>query len=178
MSLLPLVVCGSMRWAADNWTKPESWWPQCCCLLRASQAQSVYIDSVHHLGSRERFLTLWDACLGMRSGHRSFSMGISGSVCSDQEFELGNADDKNPWFSCCCCFLGVPWVHLWRSRSCSGDLAVVWLPRSCQWILFRFYPLYIGTSVCVLSGVQLCNPIDCSLPDSCVHGISQPRILE
>ena len=42
-----------------------------------------------------------------------------------KEFELGNADDKNPWFSCCCCFLGVPWVHLWRSRGCSGDLAVV-----------------------------------------------------
>ena len=24
----------------------------------------------------------------------------------------------------------------------------------------------------------LCDPMDCSLPDSCVHGISQARILE
>ena len=34
--------------------------------------------------------------------------------------------------------------------------------------------------VCLsLSRVQLfCDPIDCSLPGSCVHGISQARILE
>ena len=33
--------------------------------------------------------------------------------------------------------------------------------------------------VCVLSCVlTLCNPMDCSLPDSSVRGISQARILE
>ena len=30
----------------------------------------------------------------------------------------------------------------------------------------------------VLSRVTLCNPMDCSLPDSSVHGILQARILE
>ena len=29
-----------------------------------------------------------------------------------------------------------------------------------------------------LSHVRLCNPMDCSLPDSSVHGIFQVRILE
>ena len=29
-----------------------------------------------------------------------------------------------------------------------------------------------------LSHVQLCNPMDCSLPDSSVHGIFQARVLE
>ena len=29
-----------------------------------------------------------------------------------------------------------------------------------------------------LSGVQLCNPMDCNLPGSSVHGISQARTLE
>ena len=29
-----------------------------------------------------------------------------------------------------------------------------------------------------LSCVQLCNPIDCSLPGSSVHGIFQARVLE
>ena len=30
----------------------------------------------------------------------------------------------------------------------------------------------------MLSLVQLCDPVDCSLPGSSVHGISQARILE
>ena len=32
--------------------------------------------------------------------------------------------------------------------------------------------------VCVLSRVQLCDPLDCGQPDSSVHGISQARMLE
>ena len=32
--------------------------------------------------------------------------------------------------------------------------------------------------LCVLSHVQLCDPMDCSPPGSSVHGISQARILE
>ena len=32
--------------------------------------------------------------------------------------------------------------------------------------------------VCALSQFQLCDPMDCSLPGSSVHGISQPRRLE
>ena len=35
-----------------------------------------------------------------------------------------------------------------------------------------------GLCVCVLSRVWLCNPMDCSLPSSSFHGISQARILE
>ena len=38
--------------------------------------------------------------------------------------------------------------------------------------------LLILPCVCVLSHVQLCDPMDCSLPGSCVHGILQARILE
>ena len=32
--------------------------------------------------------------------------------------------------------------------------------------------------VCMLSHVQLCGPMDCSLPDSSLHGLFQARILE
>ena len=32
--------------------------------------------------------------------------------------------------------------------------------------------------VCALSRVRLCDPLDCGLPGSSVHGISQARILE
>ena len=28
------------------------------------------------------------------------------------------------------------------------------------------------------SGLTLCDPMDCSLPGSCVHGIFQARVLE
>ena len=41
--------------------------------------------------------------------------------------------------------------------------------------------LLLGRKCCVCSsfrGVQLCNPMDCSLPGSSVHGILQARILE
>ena len=40
---------------------------------------------------------------------------------------------------------------------------------------------FLHTHVCVLSlqsCLTLCNPMDCSLPGSCVHGILQARILE
>ena len=35
-----------------------------------------------------------------------------------------------------------------------------------------------GVKVKSLSRVQLCNPMDCSLPGSCIHGILQARVLE
>ena len=45
------------------------------------------------------------------------------------------------------------------------------------------FVLYSGENVCVyvcesLSCVQLCNPMDCSLPGSSALGILQARILE
>ena len=36
----------------------------------------------------------------------------------------------------------------------------------------------LSNCVCVFSHVQLCDPMDCSLPVSSVHGILQARILE
>ena len=40
-------------------------------------------------------------------------------------------------------------------------------------------PLYASVCMHVCSAVSaLCNPMDCNLPGSCVHGISQARILE
>ena len=33
-------------------------------------------------------------------------------------------------------------------------------------------------TVCAQSCLTLCDPLDCSPPDSSVHGISQARILE
>ena len=43
-----------------------------------------------------------------------------------------------------------------------------------------FVCLFYVVCVCVLSQscLTLCNPMDCSLPDSSVHGIFQARILE
>ena len=36
----------------------------------------------------------------------------------------------------------------------------------------------VHARACVLSCVRLCDPMDCSLPGSSVHGIFQARILE
>ena len=38
--------------------------------------------------------------------------------------------------------------------------------------------IYICVCVCAQLCLTLCNPMDCILPDSSVHGISQARILE
>ena len=49
-------------------------------------------------------------------------------------------------------------------------------------VLYDFQVLHIlfYTVLCAqpLSHVQVCNSMDCSTPDSSVHGISQARILE
>ena len=39
----------------------------------------------------------------------------------------------------------------------------------------RYMPLLY---MCVLNHIQLCDPMDCPLPGSFVHGIFQARILE
>ena len=44
-------------------------------------------------------------------------------------------------------------------------------------IMFSFN-LFITIAVVFKSRPTLCNPVDCSPPDSSVHGISQARILE
>jgi len=36
----------------------------------------------------------------------------------------------------------------------------------------------VSQSVNLLSHVQLCSPVDCSLPGSSIHGIFQARVLE
>ena len=51
-----------------------------------------------------------------------------------------------------------------------------------KWIIFPFPYLKLCTEhgyiLSPFSRVWLCNPLDCSPPDSSVHGISQARILE
>ena len=50
----------------------------------------------------------------------------------------------------------------------------------CNITVFPFYTLFLKVKVKVksLSRVRLCDPMDCSLPGSSVHGIFQARILE
>ena len=47
-------------------------------------------------------------------------------------------------------------------------------------VLFFSETMYGCRCMCVHTQLclTLCNPMDCSLPDSSVHGISQGRILE
>ena len=52
----------------------------------------------------------------------------------------------------------------------------------CISLIFDHEPIILCVCVCVCVCAQscpiLCNPMDCSLPGSSVHGISQARILE
>ena len=49
-----------------------------------------------------------------------------------------------------------------------------------MYIIYYFLSLSLGlcVCVCVLSCIHLCDPMDCRLPGSSVHGILQARILE
>ena len=54
-----------------------------------------------------------------------------------------------------------------------------WFYKYPNWThLISFSFTHHGSDVCVLSRVQLCDPIDCSPPGSTVHWIFQARILE
>ena len=54
------------------------------------------------------------------------------------------------------------WLHFWS-----------WYGGN---VLRNYYDVYV--CVCVQSCLTLCNPVDCSPPDSSVHGIFQARTLE
>ena len=70
-----------------------------------------------------------------------------------------------------------PWPQ-GRDQAC-----VVWTGWVCpekRYHILRGHPSYHICHVCsaAKSCLTLCDPIDCSLPCSSVHGISQARILE
>ena len=69
--------------------------------------------------------------------------------------------------------LGMNWEGKTKRNSRNRNLEELWL---CWLPYLGFFPY-----VCLLSHVScvwLCNPMDCSLPRSSVHGILQARILE
>ena len=73
---------------------------------------------------------------------------------------------------------------LWTRKKAStrhrNFLWLFWLPslQNCKFLLLIVCPVYGILCVCAQSCLILCNPMDCSLPGSSVHGILQARILE
>ena len=53
-----------------------------------------------------------------------------------------------------------------------------WTLKRLLCYLHALYVQYMCRRVCAQSCLTLCDPMDCSPPDSSVHGISQARILE
>ena len=61
---------------------------------------------------------------------------------------------------------GGPWQGLWESNDITDvKCPVPCLVQKCEMLVAQSYP-------------TLCDPIDCSLPGSSVHGILQARILD
>ena len=88
---------------------------------------------------------------------------------------------------------GLTWLSSSSSSSSSssilhyllGNLKPSWSFRNAKcYILKVLYMLYelmllcISESEIAQSCLALCDPMDCSLPGSSIHGISQARILE
>ena len=83
------------------------------------------------------------------------------------------------------------WQELWAWQGVSREHTAPKLWVSCEGISIRltlldFLPCWSCVSVCmcvcacahIQSRLALCNPMYCSPPGSCVHGIFQARILE
>ena len=75
-------------------------------------------------------------------------------------------------------------IHAAIGAHCGGydKTDVVWLSHSVYLFLVPLWWLMLSWALCVCEVAQscltLCNPVDCSLPGSSLHGILQARILE
>ena len=69
----------------------------------------------------------------------------------------------------------ILWYHGNMEKSESNALTARWLCVCvCVYVKGCFCCCCLVTKLCPI----LCNPMDCSLPGSSVHGVSQARILE
>ena len=91
----------------------------------------------------------------------------------------GCCDTKPPVYSAQVCSWEELWVKPWKQyshRTYQG-----WLAK-CAFILtaalLGSFSLHICCVLIAQSFLTLCDPMDCSPPDSSVHEILQPRILE
>ena len=85
----------------------------------------------------------------------------------------GNSPDKNPGVGCHALLQGIFPTHDWTQVFCTaGGFFTVWAAT-------RKAPIYIlKWSEVTQSCPTLCDPMNCSLPSSLVHGIFQARVLE
>ena len=71
--------------------------------------------------------------------------------------------------------LGSPWNQEQRNEQWGMDFLYQWKPRSLfAWTMGSEVKWSEVTQSCP----TLCDPMDCSLPGSSVHGIFQARVLE
>ena len=70
------------------------------------------------------------------------------------------------------------WTYM-QGRNRDADVEKnVWIPRGGGWVELGDWDWYIHTVLICLICLTICHRVDCSLPVSSVHGISQARILE
>ena len=78
---------------------------------------------------------------------------------------------------------GLSWTRDWTQVSCIMDrFFTVWATREALqwgiWLQLWWAKWNVSLSEVSQSCLTLCNPMDCSLPQSCVHEIFQARVLE
>ena len=69
-------------------------------------------------------------------------------------------------------------IHILRKRMRNKKQNIKWFKLKKSREKIRRALLWAELCACSVSRVWLCDPRDCSLPGSSVHGISQARILE
>ena len=74
---------------------------------------------------------------------------------------------------------GSSWLRDRTQASCiAGRFFTVWATRECLYVKVQLFWIHYWCCSVEQLCPTLCDPKDCSLPGSSVHGISQARILE
>ena len=74
---------------------------------------------------------------------------------------------------------GSFWPRDWSRVSCSaGRFFSVWVTYLVTYLVTCLFQISMKWSEVAQSCLTLCDPMDCSLPGSSVHGIFQARVLE
>ena len=69
------------------------------------------------------------------------------------------------------------WIFIGRSDA-EAETPILWPPDVKNWHIWKEHEWVSEVSEVTQSCPTLYDPIDCSLPDSSIHGIFQARILE
>ena len=162
--------------------RPHGLYVACQASLSFTISQSLCkltpIESVmpsDHLILSHPFLLLPSIFPSIRVFSNELDLHIRWSKCWSFNFSIRSSNEYSGFI-----FLRIDWFDILAVQGTLKSLLQHHNLKASilQHSSFFIVPLALSVCVCGHSCLILCNPMDCSLPGSSVHGILQARILE